>query len=78
VSGDERGEGTGAIAEDEEIMTGIGRVSAAKGLAEWIEMEGTESRGIVDGATGSGLDVGEDEEVREAGVGKHSGIVPAM
>jgi hypothetical protein len=59
-------------------VIGIGRVSAARILAEWNETEGVMSRGIVGEETGSSRDVGEDEEVREVGVGKDSGIVPAM
>jgi hypothetical protein len=41
-------------------------------------MEGAESRGIADGATGSGPDVGEEGDLRETGIGKDSVIVPAM
>jgi hypothetical protein len=59
-------------------VIGIGRVSAERVLAECKEMEGAESRGIVGEETGSSRDVGEDDGMREAGVGENSGIEPAM
>jgi hypothetical protein len=54
------------------------RVSAERVSLVWNETEGAEFRMIVGEGTGSGSDVGEDEEVKEAGVGKDSVIVPAM
>jgi hypothetical protein len=54
----------------------IGRVLAARVLAEWNEMEGVESRGVVGEATGSGPDVGVDDGRAEGSV--CSVIVPAM
>jgi hypothetical protein len=78
VSGDEGGETIGANAGGEEIVIGIGRVSAVRVLTGWGETEGAELRGIVGEETGSGRDVNADNGVREEGVGKSGGTVAAM
>jgi hypothetical protein len=76
VLGDKRSNGAEAVAGDEEIAIGIKGVSAEIVSAEWDETEGAGSRAIV--GTEAGPDVDVDDEMRGAGDGESSMIVPAM